>query len=73
MTSNIANQNDHVQITNYTIEYVLKHLATYEEVFTVCVRAVDARALLQARRIHLSDSLGSHNQIPRRIRQAARL
>ena len=35
MTSNIANQNDHVQITNYTIEYVLKHLATYEEVFTV--------------------------------------
>ena len=35
MTSNIANQNDHVEITPYTIEYVLKHLATYEEVFTV--------------------------------------
>jgi len=34
MTSNIANQHDHVQ-TPYTIEYVLKHLATYEEVFTV--------------------------------------
>ena len=35
MTSNIPNQNDHVEITHYTIEYVLKHLATYEELFTV--------------------------------------
>ena len=43
MTSNIPNQNDHVEITNYTIEYVLKHLATYEEVFTVAYGLLSPR------------------------------